>query len=99
MSADGILHGLYRHRGGRMVRIDAPPAPEPSPSVEAPREAPQAPSAPAPEPIAPIAPSHEFNPGEHSVADVLAYMAAHPERVEAVLDAERAGKNRKSVVG
>jgi hypothetical protein len=30
---------------------------------------------------------------------VLAYMAAHPERVEAVLDAERAGKNRKSVVG
>lgn len=41
----------------------------------------------------------EFDPGEHTVAEVEAYLAEHPEQTDAVLDKERAGKNRKGLVG
>jgi hypothetical protein len=40
-----------------------------------------------------------FDPGAHTVADVEAYMAEHPDERDAVLDAERAGKARVSLVG
>ena len=40
-----------------------------------------------------------FDPGDHTVADVEAYLAEHPDERDAVLDAERAGKARVSLVG
>jgi hypothetical protein len=40
-----------------------------------------------------------FDPGSHTVAEVEAYIDAHPDEEDAVLDAERAGKNRASLVG
>jgi hypothetical protein len=39
-----------------------------------------------------------FDPGEHSVADVQAYLEQHPEDADRVLAAERDGKNRKSIM-
>ena len=40
-----------------------------------------------------------FDPGEHTVAEVEAYLAKHPDESDAVLAAERDGKNRVSLVG
>ena len=40
-----------------------------------------------------------FDPGAHTVAEVLAFIEAHPETAEAVLAAEREGKARKSLLG
>lgn len=40
-----------------------------------------------------------FDPSEHTVADVLAYLAAHEDDAERVLDVERAGKARKGILG
>jgi hypothetical protein len=40
-----------------------------------------------------------FDPGEHTVAEVQDYIAAHPGEVDAVLAAEAAGKNRTTLVG
>lgn len=45
-----------------------------------------------PEPLA-------YDPGAHTVADVEAYLAAHPNERDAVLAAEAAGKARVSLVG
>lgn len=39
-----------------------------------------------------------YDPGEHSAAEVNAYLAEHPEMVAQVLSDEAAGKNRKSIV-
>ena len=39
-----------------------------------------------------------FNPAEHTVAQVQAYVDANPSQRQAVLDAERAGKNRTTLV-
>jgi hypothetical protein len=41
----------------------------------------------------------EFDPGEHTVAEVEAYVQEHPDDVDRVLDAERAGKNRVTLTG
>ena len=41
----------------------------------------------------------EFDPAEHTVADVLEYLAAHPDATDALLAAERSGKNRAGIVG
>jgi hypothetical protein len=41
----------------------------------------------------------EFDPGDHTVAEVEQYVADHPDQREAVLDAELAGKNRTTLVG
>ncbi len=41
----------------------------------------------------------EFNPAEHNVPDVLAFVEAHPELADAVVNAEKAGKNRTSITG
>ena len=55
---------------------------------------------------APVAPPAEAeqtpsasDPGDHTVAEVEAYLADHPGEAGAVLRAERAGKNRTSLVG
>jgi len=40
-----------------------------------------------------------FDPGEHTVADVHDYIAAHPDQADAVLAAERAGKARATLIG
>ena len=40
-----------------------------------------------------------FDPGAHTVADVEAYLAEHPDERDRVLAAEAAGKNRVSLVG
>jgi len=38
-----------------------------------------------------------FDPGAHTVAEVEAYLDEHPDERDAVLAAERAGKNRASL--
>lgn len=44
-------------------------------------------------------PPREFDPADHSVADVLAYLKAHPRANPArILEMELAGKNRKGIV-
>lgn len=96
MSTDDILHGLYRHRNGRMVRIDAPPAIDPLPVESA---APEAPTAADVSEPGPVTESVKFDPAEHSVAEVFAFLVEHPEQTDAVIEAERNGKNRKSIVG
>jgi hypothetical protein len=40
-----------------------------------------------------------FDPGEHTVAEVHDYLAAHPADADAVLAAEAAGKARITLVG
>jgi hypothetical protein len=45
------------------------------------------------------APAAQFDPGEHTVADVEAYLAKHPDQRDAVLAAEAAGKARATLVG
>jgi len=40
----------------------------------------------------------DFNPSEHNIDDVNAHLEEHPEELQAVLDAEKAGKNRPTLV-
>ena len=40
-----------------------------------------------------------FDPGEHTVAEVEAYLDEHPDERDDVLEAERAGKCRVTLVG
>ncbi len=40
-----------------------------------------------------------FDPEEHTVAEVEAYIAEHPEETDAVLATEAAGKNRTTLTG
>jgi len=39
-----------------------------------------------------------YDPGDHTVADVETYAAEHPDEREAILAAERAGKNRSTLI-
>jgi len=39
-----------------------------------------------------------FDPGEHTVAEVEAYAADHPDELDAIVAAERAGKNRTTLL-
>jgi hypothetical protein len=39
-----------------------------------------------------------FDPGAHTVADVEAYVDENPDELDAVLAAEKAGKNRVTLV-
>ena len=39
-----------------------------------------------------------YDPGAHTVADVIAFAEDHPEQVQALLDAEQAGRNRTTLV-
>jgi hypothetical protein len=41
----------------------------------------------------------DFDPGAHTVSEVEEYIAAHPDEAEAVLEAERTGKARVSLIG
>lgn len=45
------------------------------------------------------APAEGFNPSDHTVAEVLAYIAENPDQKDAVIAAEKDGKNRTTVVG
>lgn len=40
----------------------------------------------------------EFNPSEHNIPDVNAHLEKNPSELQAVLDAEKAGKNRPTLV-
>lgn len=40
----------------------------------------------------------EFNPSEHNIDDVNAHLEQNPSELQAVLDAEKAGKNRPTLV-
>jgi hypothetical protein len=40
----------------------------------------------------------EYDPGEHTVAEVQAYLAEHPEQTDAVLAAEADGRARKGLL-
>jgi hypothetical protein len=39
----------------------------------------------------------DFQPGEHTVAQVVEYIEDHPEHAQIVLDRERGGKNRRTI--
>jgi hypothetical protein len=39
-----------------------------------------------------------FDPGNNNVGDVIAYVDAHPDQLDAVLAAEKAGQNRVTLV-
>jgi hypothetical protein len=41
----------------------------------------------------------EFDPSEHTVAEVEDHLAEYPDDADRVLDAERAGKNRVTLTG
>jgi hypothetical protein len=56
-----------------------------------------APKSTGPTPKVPAG-SDPYDPGEHTVAEVHEYLAAHPDQAEAVLAAEAAGKNRTTLV-
>lgn len=40
----------------------------------------------------------DFNPSEHNIDDVNAHLEQNPSELQAVLDAEKAGKNRPTLV-
>lgn len=42
--------------------------------------------------------AENFNPSEHNIADVNAYLEENPTQLQTVLDAEKAGKNRPTLV-
>lgn len=44
-------------------------------------------------------PAGAFDPSSHTVAEVEAFIAAHPDQEAVVLAAEAAGKNRTSLTG
>lgn len=54
---------------------------------------------PEPRPATAVEPAERFDPKKHTVAEVKAYLAAHPEDKRRVMRAERAGKNRRTIVG
>ena len=39
-----------------------------------------------------------YDPGDYTVDDVVAYAEAHPDEVDAILAAERDGKNRVTLI-
>ena len=39
-----------------------------------------------------------YLPGEHTVAEVLAYVATHPDQRQSIYDAEEAGKARVTLL-
>jgi hypothetical protein len=41
----------------------------------------------------------KYDPADHSVKEVLAYIEEHPDDADRVLEAEAAGKNRTSITG
>lgn len=50
---------------------------------------------------APPAPADQgaaFDPDDHTVAEVEAYVADHPDERDDILAAERAGKNRSTLI-
>lgn len=40
-----------------------------------------------------------FDPADHTVAEVLEYLAAHPDDAERVVELERADRNRTGITG
>lgn len=87
-----ILHGLFARKRRRdaavepLERRSEPESVDSAPIYES-----------AVEPL--VSDGPQFDPSAHTVAEVLAFIEAHPETAEAVLDAERVGKARKSLVG
>lgn len=56
---------------------------------------------PVDEPLAPVtdASVNAYDPGQHTVAEVNAFLSDHPEQRDAVLARERGGQNRTSLTG
>ena len=77
---------------GEIVVVPRDGAPEPAPAPAAVVAEPE----PEPEPVAEE--SGEFDPAEHSAAEVIARAEANPDEAAALLDAEMEGKARKGVV-
>lgn len=73
---------------------ETPVEPEATPAVETPVEPDPEPAPVEPEP----APAEAYDPGVHTVDEVLAYADAHPDEVGAIIAAEEAGKNRSTLL-
>lgn len=55
-------------------------------------------TAPADEPAEPTSEPESFDPAEHNIDDVQAYVADHADELDAILAAERDGKNRSTLL-
>lgn len=51
-----------------------------------------------PEPPAAKTSTGPFDPADHTVPDVEAYVAAHPDELDRIVAAELAGKNRSTLL-
>lgn len=69
--------------------------PHPSDVPDTAATAPQATATPV---EAPTSPASVYDPSAHVVADVVAYMAEHPDEADAIRAAEAAGKARKGII-
>lgn len=52
----------------------------------------------APDPASESVASEKFDPGDHNIDEVKSYVDDHPDEVQAVYDAEKAGKARVSLL-
>lgn len=52
----------------------------------------------ADEPAEPTSEPEAFDPGDHKVEDVQAHVEANPDELDAILAAERDGKNRSTLI-
>lgn len=52
----------------------------------------------ADEPAEPTSEPESFDPSEHNIDDVQAHVADHPDELDAILAAERDGKNRSTLI-
>ncbi len=50
------------------------------------------------EPDPPTSEPAEFDPSDHNIDDVESYVEANPDELDAVLAAERAGKDRSTLI-
>ncbi len=91
MTMGDILHGLFARKRLREAAVEPLERRSVPESVDSAPVYEYASEAPLSEPT--------FDPGAHTVAEVLAFIEQHPETAEAVLAAEREGKARKSLIG
>lgn len=52
----------------------------------------------ADEPAEPTSEPESFDPGEHNIDDVQTHVEANPDELDAILAAERDGKNRSTLI-
>ena len=75
--------------------VDEPPPPVEQPPEASPGSTPE----PEPEPDPEPEPEPAYDPSQYGVEAVNQHLAENPDQRDAVIAAERAGKNRKGITG